>query len=235
MAKGKPALTFPLFGRLGTLGRRSRTVNKTSPIDVDSIMRLHEATVALWHTQPIANNYVDFESLVCQQHIYNYELWHQEDIARSPDVSDQEIAQVKRRIDKFNQQRNDAIEKLDDAITAMIATGQVMTKTGAPQNTETPGSAIDRLSIMSLRVYHYREQIERTDADASHREKVSQRLDLCLEQQRDLSNGLKELLRDIFNGDKRHKTYRQMKMYNDASLNPYLYKSKLANAALEKR
>lgn len=193
-------------------------------IDVDEIMRLHETTVARWHTEPIANRYSGFLGLVCQQHIYNFELWHQEDIARSPDVGDHEIAQVKRRIDKFNQQRNDAIEKLDDAITEMLEQQQISPSAGARQNTETPGSAIDRLSIMALRVYHYGEQIERSDVDAAHRDRVSQRLAMCREQQRDLSQGLRELLGDIFSGAKRHKTYRQMKMYNDASLNPYLYK-----------
>ncbi len=89
-------------------------------IDVDEIMKLHAMTVAEWHSQPISNDYSGFLGLVCQQHIFNFELWHQEDIARSPEVGDAEIAQVKRRIDKFNQQRNDAIEKLDDAITEML-------------------------------------------------------------------------------------------------------------------
>ena len=193
-------------------------------IDVDAIMRLHATTVERWHTDPIANDYSGFLGLVCQQHIYNFELWHQEDIARSPDVGDEEIAQVKRRIDKFNQQRNDAIEKLDDAITAMLEQQHVSPTPGARQNTETPGSAIDRLSIMALRVFHYGEQIERSDVDRSHLDRVSQRLSMCREQQRDLAQGLRELLADIFSGAKCHKTYRQMKMYNDASLNPYLYK-----------
>ncbi|MGN6544050.1 MAG: DUF4254 domain-containing protein [Aureliella sp.] len=202
-------------------------------IDVDEIMRLHETTVARWHTEPIANSYSGFLGLVCQQHIYNFELWHQEDIARSPDVGDHEIAQVKRRIDKFNQQRNDAIEKLDDAITEMLAQKHISPAAGARQNTETPGSAIDRLSIMALRVYHYGEQIERSDVDAAHRDRVSQRLAMCREQQRDLAQGLRELLGDIFSGAKRHKTYRQMKMYNDASLNPYLYKRSQGAALAE--
>lgn len=195
-------------------------------IDIDAVMDLHSKTVAAWHHQAVANNYDGFLGLVCQQHIYNFELWHQEDIARSPDVSDSQIAQVKRRIDKFNQQRNDAIEKLDDAITEMLQSAKISPKSNSKQNTETPGSAIDRLSIMSLRLYHYEEQLERTDAEAGHLERVGQRIQMCREQQRDLGQGLRELLSDVFLGDKRHKTYRQMKMYNDASLNPYLYKSK---------
>lgn len=195
-------------------------------IDVDEIMKLHAMTVADWHNQPISNESTGFLGLVCQQHIFNFELWHQEDIARSPEVGDSEIAQVKRRIDKFNQQRNDAIEKLDDAISEMLQKNPVKLLATARQNTETAGSVIDRLSIMALRLYHYEEQIERSDVDRSHVEKVTARIQLCREQQRDLAQGLRELLGDIFSGAKRHKTYRQMKMYNDATLNPYLYQTK---------
>lgn len=202
-------------------------------INVDEIMRLHAATVTAWHSQPIANRETGFLELVCQQHIYNFELWHQEDIARSPDVGVEQIAQVKRRIDKFNQQRNDAIEKLDDAITEMLREARITPKQGARQNTETPGSAIDRLSIMSLRLYHYEEQIERSDVDVAHLDRVGSRIQLCQDQQRDLAQGLRELLVDIWAGDKRHKTYRQLKMYNDASLNPYLYKQKKAATLAE--
>jgi len=201
--------------------------------EVDQIIQLHEQTVAQWHEQPIANPYQGFLGLVCQQHIFNFELWHQEDIARSPDVSDAEIAQVKRRIDKFNQQRNDAIEKLDDAISEFLAQQSIRLSPGARQNTETPGSAIDRLSIMALRLYHYQEQLQREDVDSAHVERVTQRLHMCHEQHRDLAQGLRELLADILAGHKRHKTYRQMKMYNDASLNPYLYKQRHRTAVSE--
>jgi hypothetical protein len=193
-------------------------------IDVDQILKLHAETVALWHQAPVENASAGWLGLVCQQHLYNYELWHQEDIARATDVSEAEIAQVKRRIDKLNQQRNDGIEKLDDAITEQLAAAGIAPQAGARQNTETPGSAIDRLSIMALRIYHYDEQLERTDVDSEHLARVQQRAVLCREQQRDLAQGLRELLEDIFAGRKRHKTYRQMKMYNDPTLNPYLYK-----------
>lgn len=202
-------------------------------IDVNEIMKLHATTVANWHSQPVVNNYTGFLGLVCQQHLFNFELWHQEDIARSREVADERIAEVKRRIDKFNQQRNDAIEKIDDAISAMLVQSQVVPRPGARQNTETPGSAIDRLSIMALRLYHYEEQVQRADVDAAHLERVGQRIDMCREQQRDLAQGLRELVDDIFNGEKRHKTYRQMKMYNDATLNPFLYTQKQAAVAAD--
>ncbi|QDS89673.1 hypothetical protein EC9_38730 [Rosistilla ulvae] len=193
------------------------------PIDVDAIVQLQADAVEQWHRGPIANPYTDFMQLVCQQHEHNYRLWHQEDIARAKDVSDAEIAQVKRNIDGLNQKRNDWIEKLDDSITLLLAQQGVETAEGAPINTETSGSAIDRLSIMSLRLYHYEEQLERDDASDEHRELVTQRIELCRQQQGDLSNSLKELLVDLFAGRKAHRTYRQMKMYNDPTLNPYLY------------
>ncbi len=194
-------------------------------IDVQDALKLHEQTVALWHQQPIRNDYQGVLQLVCQQHIYNYELWHQEDIARSPDVSDAEIANVKRAIDRFNQARNDHIEKLDDWLTQQLQQQQILPAAGARQSTETMGSAIDRLSIMALRLYHYREQLDRTDADELHVAKVRERIALCEEQRRDLSRSLDELQRAILSGERIHKTYRQMKMYNDPSLNPYLYQS----------
>ncbi|QDV13623.1 hypothetical protein CA51_35140 [Rosistilla oblonga] len=202
----------------------------TLPIDVDAIVQLQAETVAQWHCGPIVNRYSDFMQLVCQQHEHNYRLWHQEDIARAKDVSDAEIAQVKRNIDGLNQKRNDWIEKLDDSITLLLAQQGVETAEDAPINTETSGSAIDRLSIMSLRLYHYEEQLERDDASDAHRELVTQRIALCQQQQADLSNSLKELLVDLFAGRKAHRTYRQMKMYNDPTLNPYLYAAKQLRA-----
>ncbi len=194
-------------------------------IDVQEVLKLHEQTVALWHRQPIRNDCQGVMQLVCQQHIFNYELWHQEDIARSPEVSDAEIATVKRAIDRLNQARNDHIEKLDDWLTGQLQQQQVVPTAGVKQNTETVGSAIDRLSIMALRLYHYREQLDRTDADESHLAKVRERIVLCEDQRRDLSRSLDELQQAILLGERVHKTYRQMKMYNDPSLNPYLYKA----------
>ncbi|MCC9599965.1 DUF4254 domain-containing protein [Stieleria sp. JC731] len=190
---------------------------------VAEITQLQIDTVAAWHEGPIENTYDGFLELVCRQHEFNYRLWHQEDIARSPSADDEKIAEVKRAIDKLNQARNDMIEKLDDAITETLQQLHIQPLANAPLNTETSGSAIDRLSIMSLRLYHYREQLERDDADAEHRNKVAARIDLCQQQHTDLSNSLQQLLDHIFDGKVCHKTYRQMKMYNDPSLNPEIY------------
>jgi hypothetical protein len=195
-------------------------------INVPEITELHRSTVALWHQREVANPYQGFLQLVCEQHKFNYLLWHEEDVARSPDVGDAKIAQVKRAIDKYNQQRNDGIEKLDDCLIAQLREYGVMLDPAARQNTETPGSAIDRLSILSLRIYHMLEQLDRDDATAEHRGKVQDRLTIINEQHHDLANSLAELLDDIFAGRKRLKVYRQFKMYNDPTLNPYLYGGK---------
>ncbi len=191
---------------------------------VADLTQLQIEAVELWHREPIANPYEGIRNLVCTQHEHNYRLWHEEDKARSPTATDDQIANVKRAIDKLNQARNDMIEKVDDALTEVLCEAGIVAG-DAPINTETPGSAIDRLSIMALRLYHYREQLEREDADADHRQKVVDRIALCEQQHADLSKSLQQLLDDIFAGRKQHKTYRQMKMYNDPSLNPAIYQS----------
>ena len=157
------------------------------------------------------------------QHEQNFRLWHQEDIARSPAVSDADLAAVKRSIDKLNQQRNDLIEQLDDWLIADLAAAGVAPAAEARLNTETPGSVIDRLSILALRVYHMEEQATRADADEAHVAKAKARLEILGQQHRDLSASLCELLDDLFAGRKRLKVYRQFKMYNDPTMNPYLY------------
>jgi hypothetical protein len=192
-------------------------------IDVKQVVQLHREMVALWHSEPISQPYADFLGLVCRQHSFNFMLWHEEDIARSPDVSDAQIAAVKRAIDGYNQQRNDAIEKLDDWLASQLHARGLTPMPGAKLNTETPGSAIDRLSIAALRIYHMEEQANRADASLGHRAKARSRLEVLYRQHHDLSHSLGELLDDIFAGHKRLEIYRQFKMYNDPTLNPYLY------------
>jgi hypothetical protein len=199
-------------------------------IDVPRAVRVQTETVARWHRQAIDNPYDGPYALVCKQHSYNFLLWHEEDIARSPDVPDRRIAEVKRAIDRYNQQRNDWIEKLDDWFTGQLAESRVAASIDAPLNTETPGSALDRLSILALRIYHLHEQRERNDVDQSHRDGVDRKLAICLAQQDDLTQSLSDLLADIQAGRKRHRTYRQLKMYNDPSLNPYLYQAQQRRA-----
>ncbi|MFO0818708.1 MAG: DUF4254 domain-containing protein [Pirellulales bacterium] len=195
-------------------------------IDVPQITQMHRETVVRWHSTPVDNPYQGLLETACQQHAFNFLLWHEEDIARSPDVGDARIAQVKRAIDRYNQQRNDWIEKLDLAIDELLKAAGVVPAADARQNTETPGSAIDRLSIIALRIYHLEEQVRREDATPQHVESVQGKLAVCLIQQDDLARSLAELLDDLQAGRKRHRLYRQFKMYNDPTLNPYLYQAR---------
>jgi hypothetical protein len=192
---------------------------------VHEVTALDRETVVRWHDAPLDNPHDGLLGVVCQQHQFNFLLWHEEDIARSPDVPDKQIAAVKRAIDRYNQQRNDWIEQIDEALLQLLAAEGAAPQADARLNTETPGSAIDRLSIMALRIYHLEEQSAR-DTDAIHHAKVQEQLERCQVQQADLSNSLAELLADIFAGRKLLKVYRQMKMYNDPTLNPYLYRQR---------
>ena len=195
---------------------------------VDEITTLQHDAVARWHLVSPDNPHEGLLGIVCQQHQFNFLLWHEEDIARSPNVGDAKIAAVKRSIDRYNQQRNDWIERIDDFLLQTLHAAGVAPDSSARLNTETPGSAIDRLSIMSLRIYHMREQLERPDIDESQRAGVQEKLARCQQQHGDLSRSLLELLDDIFAGRKQLKLYRQMKMYNDPKLNPYLYEQRKA-------
>lgn len=191
---------------------------------VEQIVDLHRVTVARWHAEELDNPYHGILATICRQHQFNFLLWHEEDVARSPDVGDGRIAQVKRAIDRFNQQRNDWIERVDEELIRELASQGVLPRAGARLNTETPGTAIDRMSILALRIYHLEEQAARDDVDQAHRVKVNERLNRCHEQLSDLTQSLSELLADIFSGQKLLKVYRQMKMYNDAAMNPFLYR-----------
>ena len=192
-------------------------VERITSLQHDMVERWHQRTPDVPFSGPLA--------LVCQQHQYNFLLWHEEDIARSPEAGDARIAQAKRAIDGYNQQRNDHIEKVDELLQSALEVLGVSPAPNAFVNTETPGSAIDRLSIMSLRIYHMREQLERPDVDQSHKQTCQAKLDRCLIQHQDLSRSLEELLEDLAAGRKQLRLYRQMKMYNDPTLNPYLYRS----------
>jgi uncharacterized protein DUF4254 len=199
-------------------------------IDVKQITSLHRGATKQWHQQEIENPHRELLYLICEQHKYNFLLWHEEDVARSPEVGDERIAAVKRAIDGYNQKRNDAIEKIDDYLKRELAARGIVAAEAARLNTETPGQAIDRLSILSLRIYHMEEQLDRQDVDADHVARVRGKLEILHVQHEDLSAALQELLVDVFVGRKRLKLYRQFKMYNDPTLNPYLYQGGLRKA-----
>lgn len=148
--------------------------------------------------------------------------WHYEDIIRDPHIDPVAALQLKRRIDQSNQDRTDLVEQIDSYFRHTYS--NVKPLPDATINTESPAWAVDRLSILALKIYHMREQAERADASPEHREKCQQKLNVLLEQQVDLSTAIDQLLEDIEAGRKYMKVYRQMKMYNDPSTNPILYK-----------
>ena len=151
-------------------------------------------------------------------HRYNCLLWDEEDLARRRNVADAEIAANKRAIDGYNQKRNDAIERIDEQLLALLSISS-----DARMNSETPGAMTDRLSILSLKIHHMRLQTLRTDVDRAHLENCAAKLNRLNEQRTDLAACLDRLLAECASGERRFKVYRQFKMYNDPTLNPAIY------------
>jgi hypothetical protein len=147
-----------------------------------------------------------------------------EDIIRLPDINPEEGIRIKRRIDKSNQDRTDMVEKIDDYYLSFF--NSVTPEPGARINSETPAWLLDRMSILLLKIYHMKEQTERRDSTDDHIAKCQAKLTVLMEQKGDMQLAFDELIEDIGTGRRRFKVYRQMKMYNDASLNPVLYANK---------
>ena len=173
---------------------------------------------------PIRNPYADgtIENRLYLKCWIDTVQWHFEDIIRDPHIDPAEALVLKRRIDKSNQDRTDLVEQIDTYFREKYA--NVVVLPDARINTESPAWAIDRLSILALKIYHMREQAERADATPQHRQLCQAKLEVLLEQQVDLSTAIDQLLEDIEAGRKYMKVYRQMKMYNDPATNPVLYK-----------
>lgn len=146
--------------------------------------------------------------------------WHFEDIIRDPNIEPTAALELKRKIDASNQERTDLVEYIDSYFLQKYA--EVTVYPHATINTESPAWAIDRLSILALKIYHMREEAERTDASDTHRTACTKKLAVLLEQKKDLSIAIDQLLKDISEGNKYMKVYKQMKMYNDDELNPIL-------------
>jgi hypothetical protein len=175
-----------------------------------------------WHGSDPALAREDFMRLVAENHLRNFSLWHEEDVARRDDLGAESVRKSKRAIDRFNQERNDFVEQMDKALVEALHPRE-----DASFNSETPGMMIDRLSILALKEFHMREQAERADAPAEHREKCALKLGVIRRQIADLSSALDSLIEETRAGRRSFRVYFQFKMYNDPSMNPQLYAGKV--------
>jgi hypothetical protein len=205
----------------------SMPTSLTTLVDAHAIVRLQDQRTLAWHATapaiPCERNQDGREtlkSLVEAQHAANYILWHAEDEARRPGAQDADLARVKQQIDRVNQQRNDFTEQIDALLLAHLGHNA-----GGEQHSETPGMIMDRLSILSLRLFHTREEMERPSAPPGHRERNRSRLATAEEQRNDLTACLERLWKQICAGQRHFKQYKQLKMYNDPELNPVIYQA----------
>ena len=164
----------------------------------------------------------DFEHLLYEKNWIDTVQWHYEDIIRDPDIESNEGMKLKRLIDSSNQNRTEMVEYIDSYFLNLYK--QTTPKKDAKVNTESPAWALDRLSILILKIYHMREESLRTDVSDQHKDSCSEKLKILLEQRKDLSDSIDQLLEDLAKGEKKMRVYKQMKMYNDETLNPVLYK-----------
>lgn len=194
-------------------------------LSASKIAALQDDLTRRWHEQP-ASLPVDTEDellqMVAAQHLANFELWHEEDKARAPGASTREIADVKQSIDRINQRRNDLAEACDALLMQWLSARELLAADAA-LHTETPGLIIDRLSILALKLFHTQEEMVRADAPLGHVERNEERHRILAEQQRDLVACFDCLWQQILAGERRFRIYRQLKMYNDPTLNPVLY------------
>ncbi len=212
-------------------------------ISAEAIVALHDERARLWHQQhaspdeprpsppsPEQSSPGEWLAAVARQHRANFDLWHIEDEARAPNVTDASLAAVKRCIDRTNQLRNDLTEELDRFLMGWLERRRLPSPS-APLHSESPGLIIDRLSVLALKIYHTQEEIHRPGAPAGHMDRNRNRLAILEEQRADLARCLDALWRETLAGTRRFKMYRQLKMYNDPALNPAIYGQKTAAPA----
>lgn len=188
--------------------------------DATEIATRQTTLTGRWHQVAPAAEGEGFSRLVEENHLRNFSLWHEEDVARRDDLGSEAVHRAKRNIDRFNQERNNFAEEMDKALVAALKPRE----SGCPRNSETPGMIIDRLSILALKEYHMHEEAVRTDASAEHRAKCGEKLARIRRQRDDLTACLAELLADVAAGRRTFSVYFQFKMYNDPALNPQLYR-----------
>ena len=193
--------------------------------------RIFQESIDKYHVkddvyQTFVNPYAkdDIARLLYRKNWIDTVQWHYEDIIRDPDIEPKAALKLKRKIDASNQDRTDMVEFIDSYFLNKYQSVEVLED--ATINTESPAWAIDRLSILALKIYHMKEEVSRRDASPEHIEKCTEKLRVLLEQQKDLSSAIDQLLSDIEAGKKYMKVYKQMKMYNDEELNPVLRGSK---------
>ena len=188
---------------------------------------IFEKSITTYHVlddvnQPFTNPYpsASIEFLLYRKNWIDTVQWHYEDIIRDPDIDPVAALELKRKIDASNQDRTDLVEYIDSFFLKKYQSVEIQKDAGI--NTESPAWAVDRLSILALKIYHMRQEVHRTDATEEHQKQCQEKLNILLEQKKDLSNAIDELLSDIEAGRKYMKVYKQMKMYNDEELNPVL-------------
>ena len=201
-------------------------------VSADAVVDMQDRLTELWHERDIelepegesedAVPKSPFMDGVRDLHGANFELWHIEDQARVPRATDRQIADLKRAIDPKNQQRNDLMERCDSVLLAALEC-EGLPSPQAELHSESPGLMLDRLSILALKIFHTREEIERVNAPEGHAGRNRERLAVLEMQRNDLAWCLQRLWQQVIAGDRRFKLYRQLKMYNDASLNPAVY------------
>ncbi len=195
---------------------------------IPKIQKITEVTIQSildWHKEekPTHNPYPEneFLHLIYKKNQIDTIQWHIEDEIRRPDLPAEELVKFKREIDKLNQDRTDTVELLDD--TLFLEFKDIKKEENARMNSETPAWLLDRMSILELKIYHMEEQANRKDSEPSHINKCKEKLNILLDQRKDLQKCFEDLTDDLYSGKKFMKVYRQMKMYNDEKLNPSLY------------
>src|SRR5215475_4812727 len=200
---------------------------------VVDVVPLYRSLTAVWAPQPAASLSLPAQGLIWAHrlHLNNFRLWHMEDGVRRPGASESFIAQSKRAIDTFNQQRHAEIEQLDTWLFTCLYEHNSRQRTETELHSETPGNLLDRLSILTLKVYYMGCEAERQDATVVHRQTCGQRLAVLAEQYDDIYECLCRLCLDLWSGRKTFKIYRQFKMYNDPDLNPEIYRHRAPQGA----
>lgn len=195
----------------------------SSPFRATEIVKLQENCIIQWKQGDIILHHTHFFRLVEENHAFNFKLWHEEDKARRDDLGFEHVYLAKRKIDGYNQQRNNCMEAMDIWLHNSL---KPSASENCPIHSETPGMMIDRLSILALKAYHMQVQMNRQDVDDTHRQQCENRWLIICKQQAQLQDCLQKYLEEIVAGTRTFRVYHQFKMYNDPKLNPELYLEK---------